>query len=50
MLSGDVHQLKVPKGTGQEQHGTRYGVIVQANEFLSPPPRQRNFGVSTTRY
>lgn len=34
MLRGDVHHLNMPKATGHEQYGTRYGVIVQANEFL----------------
>jgi mRNA interferase MazF len=24
----------LPKGIGHEQHGDRYGVVVQANEFL----------------
>jgi mRNA interferase MazF len=31
---GDVHRFKVPKGTGHEQQGERYGVIVQADELL----------------
>ncbi len=34
MLRGDVYRLKVPKGTGHEQQGDRYGVVVQAAEFL----------------
>ncbi|MCB1258554.1 MAG: type II toxin-antitoxin system PemK/MazF family toxin [Microthrixaceae bacterium] len=34
MLRGDIYRLKVPKGTGHEQHGDRYGVVVQADEFL----------------
>ncbi len=34
MLRGDIYRLKVPKGIGHEQHGNRYGVIVQAEEFL----------------
>ena len=34
MLRGDVHRFRVPKGVGHEQHGDRYGVIVQADEFL----------------
>ncbi|HTN99918.1 MAG TPA: type II toxin-antitoxin system PemK/MazF family toxin [Microthrixaceae bacterium] len=34
MLRGDIYRLKVPKGTGHEQHGDRYGVVVQAKEFL----------------
>ena len=34
MLRGDVYRFKVPKGIGHEQHGDRYGVVVQADEFL----------------
>ena len=34
MLRGDVFRLKIPKGVGHEQHGERYGVIVQADELL----------------
>lgn len=34
MLRGDVYRFKLPKGVGHEQHGDRYGVVVQANEFL----------------
>lgn len=34
MLRGDVYRLKVPKGTGHEQHGDRFGVVVQADELL----------------
>lgn len=34
MLRGDVYRFKLPKGTGHEQHGDRYGVVVQADEFL----------------
>lgn len=34
MLRGDVYRLKVPKGSGHEQHGDRYGVVVQADELL----------------
>ncbi len=34
MLRGDVHEFRFPRGTGHEQQGRRYGVIVQANEFL----------------
>ena len=34
MRRGDVHRFKVPKGTGREQQGERYGVIVQADELL----------------
>lgn len=34
MLRGDVYRFKLPNGVGHEQHGERYGVVVQANEFL----------------
>jgi mRNA interferase MazF len=31
---GDVYRFRVPKGVGHEQHGDRFGVVVQADEFL----------------
>lgn len=34
MRRGDVYRFRLPKGAGHEQHGDRYGVIVQADEFL----------------
>lgn len=34
MLRGDVFRFRLPKGVGHEQHGERFGVIVQADEFL----------------
>lgn len=34
MLRGDVYRFKIPKGVGHEQRGDRYGVVVQADEFL----------------
>ncbi len=34
MLRGDVYRFKVPKGVGHEQHGDRYGVVIQADELL----------------
>ena len=34
MLRGDVYRLHLPKGVGHEQHGNRYGVVVQADELL----------------
>ncbi len=34
MLRGDVYRFRVPKGIGREQPGDRYGVVVQADEFL----------------
>lgn len=34
MQRGDVHRFKVPKGLGHEQHGERYGVVVQSDVML----------------
>lgn len=34
MLRGDVYRIRLPKGVGHEQHGDRFGVVVQADEFL----------------
>ena len=34
MLRGDVYRFKLPRGVGLEQHGDRFGVVVQAEEFL----------------
>lgn len=34
MLRGDVYRFRLPRGVGREQHGDRYGVVVQADEFL----------------
>ena len=34
MRRGEVYRFRVPKGTGHEQRGERYGVIVQADELL----------------
>jgi mRNA interferase MazF len=34
VLRGDVYRFKLPRGVGHEQHGDRYGVVVQADEFL----------------
>ena len=34
MLRGDVYRFKLPKGVGREQHGERFGVVVQADELL----------------
>jgi mRNA interferase MazF len=31
---GDVYRFRLPKGVGHEQHGSRFGVVVQADEFL----------------
>jgi mRNA interferase MazF len=31
---GDVFRFKIPKGVGHEQAGARFGVVVQADEFL----------------
>jgi mRNA interferase MazF len=34
VLRGEVHEFRLPRGSGHEQQGRRYGVIVQANELL----------------
>ena len=34
MVRGDIYRFRVPKGVGREQHSDRFGVVVQANEFL----------------
>lgn len=34
MRRGEVYRLRLPKGVGHEQHGVRYGVVVQADELL----------------
>ena len=34
MLRGDVYRLQVPRNAGHEHRGDRYGVVVQADEFL----------------
>jgi mRNA interferase MazF len=34
MPRGDVYRLKMSKGVGHEQAGERFGVVVQADEFL----------------
>jgi mRNA interferase MazF len=31
---GDVYRVRLPASRGREQHGPRYGVIVQADELL----------------
>lgn len=34
MRRGDIFNLRLPKGTGHEQYGKRYGVIVQSDALL----------------
>ena len=34
MQRGEVFRFKISKGLGHEQHGGRYAVVVQADEFL----------------
>lgn len=34
MPRGDVHRFRLPRGVGHEQHGNRFAVVVQADEFL----------------
>lgn len=46
MRRGDVFRFKTPKGVGHEQMGERFGIIVQADEFL---PRSVVLVVPTSR-
>lgn len=34
MRRGDIFSLRLPKGIGHEQHGQRYGVVVQSDALL----------------
>ncbi|MGZ4104510.1 MAG: type II toxin-antitoxin system PemK/MazF family toxin [Actinomycetota bacterium] len=34
MRRGNVFELRLPRGTGHEQRGKRFGVVVQADELL----------------
>lgn len=34
MRRGDLFELRVPRGRGHEQQGRRFGVVLQADEFL----------------
>ena len=34
MRRGDVFRLSLPTGTGHEQHGRRFGVVVQSDALL----------------
>ncbi len=34
MRRGDVFAFRLPKGVGHEQHGRRFGVVVQSDAFL----------------
>ncbi len=34
MRRGEVYELRLPNGSGHEQHGRRFGVVVQANALL----------------
>ena len=34
MRRGEVYRFKVPRGIGHEQHGERYGVVVQSDSLL----------------
>lgn len=34
MRRGEVYRFRMPKGIGREQHGERFGVVVQADELL----------------
>lgn len=34
MTRGDIYRVRLPPRGGHEQHGPRYGVLVQADELL----------------
>lgn len=34
MRRGDIFSLRLPKGIGHEQHGLRFGVVVQSDALL----------------
>lgn len=34
MQRGDIHELRLPKGVGHEQHGRRLAVVVQTDAML----------------
>ena len=46
MRRGEVRPLRLPKGTGHEQRGRRYGVVVQADALL---PRSMVLAAPTSR-
>jgi mRNA interferase MazF len=46
VLRGDIHEFRMPRGQGHEQRGRRFGVVVQANEFL---PRSAVLVAPTSR-
>jgi mRNA interferase MazF len=35
VVRGDVHAIKLPRRRGHVQHGTRYAVVVQADDLLA---------------
>ena len=35
MVRGDVHAIALPRGRGHVQHGSRFAVIVQADDLLA---------------
>ena len=46
MRRGDVFTLRLPKGRGHEQHGRRFGVVMQADALL---PRSTVLVAPTSR-
>jgi mRNA interferase MazF len=34
MIRGEIYRIRPLRAGGDEQHGSRYGVVVQANELL----------------
>ena len=35
MRRGDIYSVRLPTGQGHEQHGRRFGVVLQSDAFLS---------------
>jgi mRNA interferase MazF len=35
VVRGDVHSIKLPRSRGRVQHGSRYAVVVQADDLLA---------------
>jgi len=34
VLRGEISELRLPRGSGHQPRGRRFGVVVQADEFL----------------
>lgn len=46
MVRGEVRRLRLPRGSGHEQGGPRYGVVIQSDAFL---PRSTVIVAPTSR-